>query len=174
MSAEIDYGKAEDVAGLVEERFRQLIEEGAFADLEPYLASLGKTGSEDQAVTLTLQLKLSDSEREREVVVTEASRAYLNDGEVYDFCQSDAVVRYLCDNEIRVFQSNACPHCWGDWPDKHTNTTCPECGYEFGKQVKLLIDDDICPFCFEGKVSRQELRCNACGEQVDERFVSWG
>lgn len=174
MSAEINFTRADELSALVEERFLQLIEEGAFADLEDQLLALAKTGSEDQAVTISLQFKLSDSEREREVIIAETSRAYLSDGDKYDFNQSDAAVRYLCDGEIRVFQHNSCPHCWGLWEDKHHNPVCPDCGYELGNQVKILVDDNVCPYCLDGRVTRQEPRCDACGEQIEERFISWG
>jgi len=174
MASDVNYARADELATLVEERFMQLIEQGAFADLEPKLLELAKTGSEDQAVTLSLQFRLSDSEREREVIVAETSRAFLSDGDTYDFNNNESTLRYLCDGEIKVFQRNSCPHCWGDWPDKVKEPTCPDCGYELGSQVKILIDDNACPHCLEGRVSRQEPRCDACGEQVEERYVSWG
>lgn len=174
MSSDLNYSQADDLAALVEERFQQLIEQGAFADLEEKLLELAKTGSEDQAVTLSLQFKLSDSEREREVIVAETSRAYLSDGDKYDFNHGDAAVRYICDGQIKVFQQSSCPHCWGDWEDKLKNPTCPDCGYELGNQVKILVDDNACPYCLAGKVTPQQTRCDACGEQVEERFVSWG
>ncbi|HNL09972.1 MAG TPA: hypothetical protein PKM44_05640 [Turneriella sp.] len=174
MSPDINYAKADELAILIEERFLQLVQEGAFADLEPHLTALAATGNEDQAVTLSLQLRLSDSEREREIIVSETSRAWLADGETMDFNNSDTAVRYLCDGEIRVFQHSSCPHCWGEWEDKHHNPTCPDCGYELGNQVKILMDDSVCPYCLEGKVSRQEPTCSTCGEVVEERYVSWG
>ena len=174
MASDINYAEAEELAMLVEERFLQLIEQGVFADLEDRLKALARTGTEDQAVTLSLQLRLSDSDRERELIVTEASRAWLNDGETCDFNHSDAMLRYLCDGEIKVFQGNSCPHCWGEWEDKTDHPVCPDCGYELGKDVKILIDENVCPLCFEGKVTRQEPRCTSCGEAIEERFVSWG
>jgi len=174
MSSDVNYARADELATLVEERFMQLIEQGAFADLEPRLLELAKSGNEDQAVTLSLQFRLSDSEREREVIVAVTSRAFLSDGDTYDFNNNEATMRYLCDGEIKVFQRNSCPHCWGDWPNKVKDPVCPDCGYELGNQVKILIDDNACPHCLEGRVSSQEPRCDACGEQVEERFVSWG
>lgn len=174
MASDINYTRADELAVLVEERFLQLIEQGAFADIEPKLMALAGGDNESQAVTLSLQFKLTDSEREEEVVVNETGRAYLNNGETYNFNGGDAAIRYLCDGEIKVFQHSRCPHCWSEWEDKHLNPVCPVCEYELGNQVKLLIDDDICPYCLEGKVSQQEPRCSSCGEQIEEKFVSWG
>jgi len=67
-----------------------------------------------------------------------------------------------------------CPHCWGEWMFKFKHTQCSNCEYELGKQVKYLLDNDICPMCQAGKVTMNEPVCDDCGYKVEKEKVVWG
>jgi hypothetical protein len=43
-----------------------------------------------------------------------------------------------------------------------------------GREVKLLLDNDVCPFCEEGKVSLTIPACAKCGQRIDPGIVVWG
>ena len=43
-----------------------------------------------------------------------------------------------------------------------------------GREVKLLLDTDVCPFCEEGKVSLTAPVCDKCGQRIDPGIVVWG
>ena len=67
-----------------------------------------------------------------------------------------------------------CPHCWGIWDFKLIHPVCRHCGYTLGREVKLLLDSDVCPNCEEGKVSVNDPNCEQCGQWIDPTLVIWG
>jgi uncharacterized protein (UPF0212 family) len=48
------------------------------------------------------------------------------------------------------------------------------CGVTLGREVKRLLDTDVCPFCAEGKVSMTVPVCPKCGQRIDPAVVVWG
>jgi hypothetical protein len=43
-----------------------------------------------------------------------------------------------------------------------------------GREVKLLLDTDVCPFCEEGKVSLIAPVRDRCGQKIDHGTEIWG
>jgi hypothetical protein len=43
-----------------------------------------------------------------------------------------------------------------------------------GREVKFLLDTDVCPFCEEGRVSMTDSICGKCGHRIDPDQVVWG
>ncbi len=43
-----------------------------------------------------------------------------------------------------------------------------------GKEIKLLLDSDVCPFCGDGTVTVSKPVCNQCGFKIDPSTVVWG
>jgi hypothetical protein len=82
--------------------------------------------------------------------------------------------KYVVGGEIQVVPHDRCPRCYGAWDFKFKQPSCPGCGATLGRDVKLLLDTDVCPFCEEGKVSMTEPLCDRCGHQVDPENVVWG
>jgi Zn-finger nucleic acid-binding protein len=94
--------------------------------------------------------------------------------EPYPAWGDSSVHRYMVNGEIAVVPHDHCPHCWGEWDNKFEIEMCPHCGFSMGEQVKLLLDNDTCPNCDTGKVSRSQPKCNKCGYTVDGGKVVWG
>ena len=67
-----------------------------------------------------------------------------------------------------------CPKCWDRWDFKWKNPSCGHCGATLGKEVKILLDTDICPYCELGNVTAAKPTCDRCGYQVDSSAVVWG
>ena len=42
-----------------------------------------------------------------------------------------------------------------------------------GREVKLLLDTDVRPFCEERKVSLTAPVCDKCGQRIDPNVVVW-
>ena len=82
--------------------------------------------------------------------------------------------KYFVEGEMCIVPGEFCPNCWGKWGFKFKHNTCPECGYELGKQIKYLLDTDTCPYCQEGKISVDKPTCDECGFEVDNKKVVWG
>ena len=56
---------------------------------------------------------------------------------------------------------------------KFKHNQCGSCGYELGKQVKYLLDNDICPMCQEGTVKIDNPVCDSCDYKVEKDKVVW-
>ena len=67
-----------------------------------------------------------------------------------------------------------CPSCWGPWDFKLVHRTCPDCGAKLGRDVKLLVDSDVCPHCEEGKVTSVAPKCTRCAFEATPDIVWWG
>jgi hypothetical protein len=82
--------------------------------------------------------------------------------------------KYVVDGEIQVVPHDRCPKCYGLWDFKLNHPSCSECGATLGREVKLLLDTDVCPFCEEGKVSMTVPVCAKCDQRIDTGVVVWG
>jgi len=82
--------------------------------------------------------------------------------------------RYIVDGEIQVVPRDRCPKCWEDWMNKFEYPICEHCETRLGKDCKVLLDSDLCPFCEEGHVSMQNPVCDDCGYEVNLTMVTWG
>jgi ribosomal protein L32 len=82
--------------------------------------------------------------------------------------------KYVVDGEIQIAPHDRCPKCYGLWNFKLDHPTCLVCGATMGKEVKLLLDNDVCYFCEEGKVSLTAPECDNCGQQIYPAWVVWG
>jgi hypothetical protein len=82
--------------------------------------------------------------------------------------------RYVVDGGIQVVPHDRCPKCWDAWDFKFQHHTCPNCGATLGKDCKVLLDSDECPWCQEGKLAVAQPRCDNCGFVVDPRIAVWG
>jgi hypothetical protein len=80
----------------------------------------------------------------------------------------------VVEGDIEVVPHDRCPKCYGVWDFKLTNPSCLECGATLGREVKLLLDSDVCPYCEEGKVSMTAPVCDKCGQRIDPGIVVWG
>jgi hypothetical protein len=43
-----------------------------------------------------------------------------------------------------------------------------------GKEIKLLVDTDVCPRCENSKISYSHPECRECGFVADQAEVVWG
>jgi hypothetical protein len=43
-----------------------------------------------------------------------------------------------------------------------------------GNQVKLLLDNDLCPFCEDGEITLVNPQCQKCDYEVNPEFIAWG
>jgi hypothetical protein len=82
--------------------------------------------------------------------------------------------KYVVDGEIQVVPHDRCPKYYGLWDFKLIHPSCSDCGATMGQDVKMLLDNDSCPFCEEGKVSLTVPVCDECGQGIDPGIVVWG
>ena len=126
------------------------------------------------SLNLKLELTVFDDEREMELPLIQSGLTTSDGEEAYIFSSDSSQHRYLVNGEIQVVSHDYCPHCWGIWDFKFKNETCPYCEFSMGKEVKLLLDSNLCPFCEEGEIRIDQLVCPKCNYEIDKNKVAWG
>jgi hypothetical protein len=133
------------------------------------------------SLSLDVSLSVFDREREASLPIMRRSLCSADTNEPYLADADSSIHRYVVDGEVCNVPQDRCPNCWNEWdfklgapemPVSHRN--CPNCEYEIGKEIKLLLDSDLCPFCEKGTLSFSAPRCSACGFAIDPALVAWG
>lgn len=139
---------------------------------ELLLTLKGKLG-DDYGVSAELVIEVVDQRRESSMPMLRTGISAAS-GETYRTYSDATSQRYLVDSEIEVVPHDRCPKCWGIWMFKLEHSICVECHAEMGNEVKLLIDDDRCPNCIDGKITSSNPICDNCEFEVDPNYVHWG
>ena len=136
---------------------------------------------EGYSISLDITLNVFDSERGNVLPLSDTSWTASKSEEPHIAYGDCTPCRYLVDGEICEVPHDRCPNCWAGWnfkigtPDAAPETLeCPCCGYELGEQIKLMLDDDRCPYCEKGKLSMANPTCDQCGLAIAARIVAWG
>ena len=152
----------------------ELLESAAAEKLRGLLTQLNKTLGSRYLVGLHFNVTVFDTEKERTLPVLQAGLGGFDGDKPYPASGDSTPQRYIVDGEMLVLPHDRCPRCWEDWDFKLLHPECSHCGVELGKEVKILLDTDVCPYCEEGKVSISKPRCKKCGNEVDPSQVTWG
>jgi len=169
------FKKVDEFTGKIYEKFWELYESGAFKEWEKELKKICSELPEKYSMAITMGLDITDSEREKTIMLESTGIACFSGHEPYKIEGSSSTPdTYIVKGNICKVPHNYCPGCWGEWDFKVMHPVCPECGIEMGKDVKLLLDTNVCPHCDEGNVSRSKPTCDQCGYKVDENIITWG
>lgn len=171
MKAE-EFELVEPLAGQAEEAFESVLDSLDMAGLKEALQKV--SAKLPFSLSVDLALAVFDTEREKAIQLATRSLCTSAGDEPYLAAGDSTIHRYVVDGEICQVPHDYCPHCWGEWDFKLKHQTCPSCGYVMGKQVKLLLDSDVCPNCEEGTVSLEKPKCDRCGFVVDPGMIAWG
>jgi len=152
----------------------ELLESAATEKLRSVLTELNKTLGSRYLVGLHFNVTVFDTEKERTLPVLQTGLAGFDRDKPFLACGDSTSQRYIVDGEMLVVPHDRCPQCWKEWDFKLLHPACSHCGISLGKEVKILLDTDICPNCEEGKVSISKPRCKKCGFVVDPNQVTWG
>lgn len=162
------------LADSINDKFEELHKAGSFEgilrDLKKAVARLPDTYS----VSFDIRMNVFDTDREKGLSLLTTGFNAQKGHDLYRHYGDTAPQKCLVDGGTCIVPEDYCPHCWGDRGFKFKNTSCTECGYELRKQVKYLLDDDVRPYCQEGKLTIDNPICSKCGYKVDERKVVWG
>jgi hypothetical protein len=153
---------------------RRYLPSNATAAIRQELKEASKGLPENYSVSLKISVVVFDSERERELPLLQTGLTTSAGKEPYAFTGDSTEHRYIVDGKICVVPHDHCPNCWGVWDFKFKNETCPNCTFSLGKEVKLLLDENICPNCEQGKVTRTNPVCTKCKYEIDLSKVVWG
>ena len=168
------FESADPILDEIGAKLNEILDSDQFAAFRTLLARLGEAVGSRYSVDLTVGVEVFDLERSHALPLLTIGVSSCK-GETPHKTRRDATrQKYVVEGEIQVVPHNHCPLCYGVWDFKFKNHSCSECGATLGKEVKLLLDHDLCPFCEEGKVSLTAPVCNKCGQRVDPRVVVWG
>jgi hypothetical protein len=146
----------------------------AFAEVRNSLHRLSNAAGKAFSVSLECVVRVSDAEGERSLPLLNTGLSAYVDSQPFRTWGDSTPQRYIVDGEIRVVPHDRCPRCWELWDFKFDHRSCEHCDAGLGKDVKVLLDSDVCPRCERGQVTAASPRCSECGFQVDSTIVNWG
>jgi hypothetical protein len=152
----------------------ELLDSDQFSAVRLALARLSEKVGPRYSVNLNVCVDVFDAERSHALPLLTAGLSTSKGKPPYKTYGDSTPRKYVVDGEIQVVPHDRCPKCYGLWDFKLNHPSCPECGATMGREVKLLLDTDVCPFCEEGKVSITIPACAECGQRIDPSIVVWG
>jgi hypothetical protein len=138
------------------------------------LTEISKALGADFSVDLNVVVQAFSSREERSLPLLQIGLSSNNGDTPYGHSADSTPQRYIIGGEIQVVPRDRCPKCWEDWMNKFEYPICEHCETTLGKDCKVLLDSDLCPFCEMGHVSMQTPICDDCGYEVDLSMVTWG
>jgi hypothetical protein len=159
----------------IAELFDQLDSEGRFNKIKELLKEATPYLPKDTSLTFDTLLQLRDNSANKpSIVYYEMGITTAQEGEPYVAYGTSTYTTYLLNGEPVRLPSDYCPNCWGNWDFKLKNHRCSHCGISMGKEVKILLDVNLCPHCEEGTMSSKQPICNKCGCEINPDFIYWG
>ena len=148
--------------------------ESQTTQLRALLTQLNKAIGNRYAVSLDVSVGIFDRDEERIMPLLQTGLSGFEGEKPYHTWADSAPQRYVVGGEMLVVPHDRCPKCWEAWDFKFKHPTCEHCGATMGKDVKFLLDTDLCPFCEKGEVSMTKPVCDKCGYHVNPDTVTWG
>jgi hypothetical protein len=165
---------ADDFADQVAEALDEVFESPASAKLRAILAEMANALDSRLQVNLTCILDVFDEQKASPLPLHSTGLAASHGQEPYRTWNDSTPQRCLVEGEIQVVPNDRCPRCWGTWDFKLQHRTCQHCHAVLGRDCKLLLDSDVCPFCEKGKVTMANPKCDRCGIEIDPSIAAWG
>ena len=138
------------------------------------LTEISKALGTDFSVDLNVIVQAFSSPELRALPLVQIGLSSNNGDTPYGHSADCTPQRYIVDGEIQVVPRDRCPKCWEDWMNKFEYPICEHCETRLGKDCKVLLDSDLCPFCEAGHVSMQNHVCDDCGSEINLTMVTWG
>jgi hypothetical protein len=168
------FESADLIVDEIAEKLDELLDSNEFSAIRLALVRLSETVGSSYSVNLNVCVDVFDAERSHALPVLNVGLSTSRGETPYRTFVDSTPQKYVVDGEIQVVPHDRCPKCYGMWDFKLNHPSCSECGATLGREVKLLLDNDLCPFCEEGKVSMSSPVCAKCGQRIDPSIVVWG
>src|SRR5262249_27448509 len=144
---ESEFKSVDRLADSLDEQCDRWFASPEFAALKLALRKASAALPPTYSIAINVELRVFDGDREQGLSLL-TTGLNTSQGEAPYRTTGDASVhRYIVGGEICELPHDRCPHCWGEWDFKLQHPTCPSCGFALGKEVKLLLDRDMCPHC---------------------------
>jgi len=171
---DMEFKKLDPLSDSINEKFDELHQNGAFEEILRMLKEATGQLPDTYSVSFDIRMNVFDADREMSLSLLTTGFSTSKGDDPYRHHGDSSPQKYWVNGQMCTVPDEYCPHCWGAWVFKFKRPICPDCGYELGKQVKYLLDNDVCPFCQEGKTTVDNPTCDKCGFEVDKKKVVWG
>jgi hypothetical protein len=168
------FENANPILDEIADKLDEILDSDEFSAVRLALARLSETVGSHCSVNLTVCVDVFDAERSHALPLVNVGLSTSKGATPYKTFGDSNAQKYVVEGEIQVVPHDRCPICYGVWDFKLKHTTCSECGAVLGREVKLLLDNDVCPFCEEGEVSMSVPTCSNCAQRIDPGVVVWG
>lgn len=168
------FDKTDELADFVYDEICNLQEKEALAKIEAKLKEVAANLPKGYSIALNFTLEIIDEHRERSLKTLQTGLC-CEQGQDPQFSSVGASpAKYVVDGAMMKVPHDHCPNCWAFWGFKSRTKECRTCGYQLGREVKLLLDSNVCPFCESSEISLSHPRCGRCGYHADTGMVVWG
>jgi hypothetical protein len=168
------FESADPIIEQIAEMIDGVLDSAQVLEIRQSLVRLSEAVGPRYSVNLNVCVELFDPERSHPLpLLPTGISTSKGEGPYRTSCDSTPQ-QYLVEGEILIVPHDRCPRCYGIWDFKFKNRSCRECKATLGKEVKILLDTDICPYCEKGKVSLSSPVCDKCGFRIDPKLVDWG
>ena len=168
------FESADLVVDEIANKLDELLDSDQFSAIRIALARLSETVGPRYSANLIVSVDVFDTERSHGLPLLTLGLSTSKGEPPHNTYGDSTPQKYVVDGEIQVVPHDRCPKCYSVWDFKLTHPSCSECDARMGREVKLLLDTDLCPFCEEGKVSMTVPVCDKCGQRIDPSNVVWG
>lgn len=168
------YDQTHDLAESLFTELQRLYREKRLVKVEEKLKEISAGLPKGYSVTVNFSVEVFDETREKSLKTTDAGITCTDGIPPYLSTNESTPAKYIVDGVIMKVPHDHCPNCWSRWGFKSRIQECKECGYRMGKEIKLLLDTDICPFCENSKISYAHPLCEKCGFVADKNIIVWG
>lgn len=168
------FENADPILDELDEAITKILTSAEAEELRQLLFRLNEAVGKEYVVSLTANVDIFDDKKDRCLPLLQGGLSGFNTKDIHEIHGDSSPHSYIVDGEMLTVPHDRCPRCWNDWDFKFQHPTCDHCGATMGKDVKLLLDNDVCPYCDEGEVSMSSPTCDKCGYVVDLNQVVWG
>jgi ribosomal protein L37E len=168
------FDRTNELSAKLIQEMGKLQQQGHLESLTSKVQDLLKQLPDGCSITLNFSVEVFDSNRDRTLKAGTTGVTFEKGQQPYLVDLGLSPTKYLVDGVMMKVPHDQCPNCWSRWPLKSRVKSCPECGYSMGREVKLLVDTNLCPRCEEGPISLHQPQCNHCGFVAEKNLVVWG
>jgi hypothetical protein len=168
------YDATHELADVLMDELKRLYREKKLTAVEDKLKEISSNLPKGYSITVNFSVEVFDENREKSLKTTDAGITCMEGDNPYLSTNESSPAKYIVDGALMKVPHDHCPNCWSRWSFKSKVRECRECGYRMGKEIKLLLDTNVCPHCENSKISHSSPRCEGCGYVVDQTIVSWG
>ena len=168
------FDRTNELAENLIQEIRKLQTEGRLDGIESRVQGLLKQLPDGCSIHLNMSVQIFDENRDRHLKTNTTGVVWEKGREPYLVDAGLTPAKYLVDGVMMKVPHDHCPNCWSRWSFKSRVKECRECGYRMGREIKLLLDTNVCPHCENSPISLHNPQCEKCGYVADQNIVSWG